>query len=241
MPFSVAMHRFVISASFVAACAASAAQTAYPNPRASGDAAINPMTGEPEGSEALRRRLGQLQVQARIEVELTNIERSRQERRRLATGDSAPLRPMPAPTKVARASPTAVNPVVDRPAVLRTVPPPEVEPRLLGTIQDSERSTAVIDVGGRAMTLARGQAAAGIAVESVATDSAVLNGHIARMASVPGRMAAPAGEVPSPATRFPGLSLGANLPTSGPTPPMLTVPPLLSTPTLGAGDAVLRP
>jgi hypothetical protein len=49
---------------------------------------INPMTGLPDSVEALRVRLAQVQLQARIETELTSIERSRQERRRGGGGGS---------------------------------------------------------------------------------------------------------------------------------------------------------
>jgi hypothetical protein len=193
--------------------ASSSAQPRNIAPDAAPGSAVNPMTGESESMEQMRARLGQLQMQARMEVELTNIERSRQERRRLANTDALPV---VAPAPVARPPVAHAKPAqqVASQAPSAPTPPPSTgpsaaDPKLVGTITDNEASMALIDVGGRVLTLIPGQATDGVAVGSVARDSVVVNGLVARLPPTVGRLALPAAPDTAGANgRFLGLSLG---------------------------------
>jgi hypothetical protein len=124
---------------------------------------INPMTGEPAEAEALRQRLARLQVQSRIEAELTAIERSRQERQHLQAPEShsalpaffAPsVRPRfptgkPPGLPVATGHAPAVSPPsqASAPGVLPpTVPaPPAIAPRLVAIVQDGSARFALAE------------------------------------------------------------------------------------------------
>jgi hypothetical protein len=111
-------------------------------------AAINPMTGEPEETEELRTRLARLQVQSRIENELTSIERSRQERRRLAVPEGragipamagAVARSMPKSAPAGRPVPGAP------PSVEEVVATPADSPRLVGVFHDGGSGFALTE------------------------------------------------------------------------------------------------
>jgi hypothetical protein len=116
----------LLAALAVAGVAAAPAARADPEPdsgsgRAPAPAAaaadVNPMTATPLAVEALRRKLAEAQLQARLEAELTNIERSRSERRRIAHGEPANLAAaagggasLAAPSAAAAATPPSVSP-----------------------------------------------------------------------------------------------------------------------------------
>ena len=200
---------------------------------------VNPMTGTPLAVEALRRRLAEAQVQARLEVELTNIERARSERRRLAQPDGpvpAPALPtlpamptLPAGTpgaSVAHVAARSKRPVAARAeldgAASRAPLPSPAAPRLVGVIRGGGNAVALVESDGRTLAIEAGHAQAGVAVQSVGADSALVNQRPLKMSGAGHRIALP--QVSSPATPsptagpavsptaatspFPGLNLG---------------------------------
>jgi len=118
----------------------------------SASVAVNPMTGEPAATEDLRMRLARLQIESRIEAELTSIERNRQERRRMGAGEIAPasrLRSGPDPRpRAARAPAPLVAPASGAgvPATVATDVVPTV-PHRVGYLRDGAGETELIEQG----------------------------------------------------------------------------------------------
>jgi len=107
--------------------------------------AINPMTGESEPAEELRARLARLQIQSRIETELTSIERSRQERRRMGGDIPTTGHPGPwAPVRAARREPALVAP--PRPSTSMSAAPLPA-PASPGPAGDSSRLVGIVSDG----------------------------------------------------------------------------------------------
>lgn len=195
---------------------------------------VNPMTGTPLAVEALRRRLAQAQLQSRLEVELTNIERTRSERRRLAQPEVAPAplaaivsnpAPQPAQRPIRRPVPplrTALD-ELPRAAVPSTV---VTAPRLVGVIHDGEAWTALVDAGGRTVALEAGQSEGAVRIGAIHAESAMINDHWQTVPAATHRLALPptpvvvannpttashAGVAATPTAStnpFPGLTLG---------------------------------
>jgi hypothetical protein len=195
---------------------------------------VNPMTGTPLAVEALRRRLAEAQLQSRLEVELTNIERTRSERRRLAQTEVAPAplaaiganpapepasRPLRRPAQPARA---ALDDLPHASALNTAV----AAPRLVGVIHDGEAWTALVDAGGRTLALEAGQSEGAIRIGAIHAESAMINDHWQTMPAATHRLILPAtqavvannpttashaGVAPAVTTSsnpFPGLTLG---------------------------------
>jgi hypothetical protein len=195
---------------------------------------VNPMTGTSLAVEALRRRLAEAQLQSRLEVELTNIERTRSERHRLAQTEVAPAplaaivanpAPEPASRPIRRPAQPARPARADLPhaAVLKTA---VAAPRLVGVIQDGEVWTALIDTGGRTLALEAGQSEGAIRIGAIHAESAMINDHWQTVPAATHRLVlpvAPAATANNPTTAsragaafavttasnpFPGLTLG---------------------------------
>ncbi len=234
------MRVCLTSAALVFAAAAvfvvppAAAQQAAQQATQSAGTAINPMTGEDESAEALRARLARLQIQARIESELTNIERSRQERKRLSSGEPKAEK-APVPVKpIHRATLRPSQPLGDHPspAPVQTAVPTS-DPRLVGIVKDGDSTLALVDVAGRTVSVVEGRREGGITVGVIDGDTAVVNGQPVQMPASPGRLVAPpAGPSPVPA-QAPGISTGSPGPLPSPLGPSL--PAILSP--LGAREA----
>jgi hypothetical protein len=130
-------------------------------PQGGAAAPINPMTGEPEETEELRTRLARLQIQSRIETELTSIERSRQERRRVGGGEGRGTPPpgsLPGP-RARGAQPLAARAQASGPAAAPIAPSPRTSAaaddgaeRLLGIVRDGDVQLAITGTGTRPHT-----------------------------------------------------------------------------------------
>lgn len=156
---------------------------------------VNPVTGERLDAEALRVRLARLQVQSRIEAELTSIERSRQERQHLQSPEartalpsffprpSSPLLPSKA-TMVAPKAPSAASAqVTGRDGVAADAA--AISPtRLVAVLQDGTIRVGLAESKAGLQQLAPRSDAQG-------EDSFALDGRDLRLAQEPGHIELP--------------------------------------------------
>jgi len=178
---------------------ATSAFAADPPALASAGAAadVNPMTGQPEQLDALRARLANLQLQTRIENELTGIARARQERRRLSGADdsddapaSTGARGARVPARAARdAAGTAAGKAPGAAAVLGGAAPGSAAP---GAAADRARPPRSPDAlaGAPAAGDEDGQTAPAVRLVGVLDDGSVprAGGKLVALVDVDGRM-----------------------------------------------------
>jgi hypothetical protein len=175
------------------------------------------MTATPLALEALRRKLAEAQLQARLEVELTNIERSRSERRRIAQGEPVNLATaaaggatLAAPSSAAVTRPSLVPPrrnhdersaaavppsaalsgAASLPAPLASAP--GMMPRLLGVIHDGRSEAALVEIQGRVVRIEADSSAAGVSVGAIGHNQAIINARLQQVPAAANRIALPA-------------------------------------------------
>ncbi|HEX7156657.1 MAG TPA: hypothetical protein VF229_05540, partial [Burkholderiaceae bacterium] len=184
---------------------------------------------------ALRMRLTHVQIQARIESELTNIERSRQERKRLSSGEPktgmGPVMAKPARRAAAVVPARAAGDAVPRTPV--QVEAPSTDPRLVGVVRDGDTTLALVDVAGRTVSVTEGRSEGGVTVGVIDGDTAIVNGRPIQMPAGPGRVVAPPTTAVSGPAQTPAASIGSTGAVISPVVPSL--PAVL--PPLGAREA----